>query len=94
MLDTLDATRRSIEVGKLHVVEQEARIARQRVLLNDVLARGHGEQAATADRLLQDMTDLLEVMKDDVAKAEERLRLQKNAVDRKRLDPETRDASL
>ena len=65
----------SFQLAKRHIVEQERRIARQRVLIEELEDHGHPEQrVAEARQLLAQMLDLLKQMRSDRDDAEQRVR--------------------
>jgi hypothetical protein len=68
-----EATERTIRLADLHLLQQEARIERQKQLIWSLEADGHAELARDARQLLGEMTLLLGRMQDELAQAEERL---------------------
>ena len=68
-----EATERTIGLSELHIVQQEARIERQKQLIWSLEADGHLELAQNARQLLTEMKILLGRMQDDLSQAEKRL---------------------
>jgi hypothetical protein len=73
MRTTKEATERSIRLAELHLVQQQARIERQRQLIWSLEADGHVDLARDARQLLTEMTALLGRMQNELTQAEARL---------------------
>jgi len=73
MLTAREAALRTVLIAEQHVVEQEARIDRQRDLILSLSKGGHDAMLQDAHQLLAEMEALLAEMNDSLARAEERL---------------------
>ena len=73
MLTAREAALQTVLMAELHVIQQEARIERQRDLIRSLSKGGHETMLQDAHRLLAEMEGLLAVMNDSLARAEERL---------------------
>jgi hypothetical protein len=63
----------SVEIGKRHVAEQQARILRQRALIAELEKHGHEELVSQARAFLCEMFACLDRMQDDYIGAQSRL---------------------
>jgi hypothetical protein len=67
-----EATERTIQPAEQHISRQEARIERQKTLISSLGHDGHAELAQAARQLLNEMTDMLARMHDELRDARER----------------------
>jgi hypothetical protein len=73
MTTPAEAAKKTVEIGKKHILDQQLRIVRQRGLIGMLEQDGHPETAADARRLLAEMERLLAQMEADHSSAQERL---------------------
>jgi hypothetical protein len=73
MLTAREAALRTVLIAEQHVIEQEARIDRQRDLILSLSEGGHQSMLRDAHELLAKMEALLAEMNSSLARAEERL---------------------
>jgi hypothetical protein len=68
-----EVTERTIHLAELHIAQQEARMERQKKLIESLEADGHADMAEAARHLLSEMAVLLARMHDELAQAQGRL---------------------
>jgi hypothetical protein len=73
MTSPAEAAKNSVEIGKRHVLEQLSRIARQRELIEQLGRDGHLGLVADGRRVLAEMEQMLAIMEEHCAAAQQRL---------------------